>query len=153
MKNYFKIILLTVLILSLLPISTLATANESNIENIIHLEDGSYITIELESMESRATNNRTGSKTYTHKASNGDINWKAVLRGTFVYTGSSSTCITATCDVTITSTNWYEISKVVGRSGSSAICDLTMGRKLLGIKIDELSVDLLLTCDANGNLS
>lgn len=153
MKHYLKLIFLTVLIFSLLPINTIAVVDTEISKNIVYLEDGSYITVELAWIESRVANSRTGSKTYTHQASNGDINWKAVLRGTFSYTGDSATCITSTCDVTITDTNWYEISKVVGRSGSSAICDLTMGRKLLGIKIDEVSVDIKLTCDANGNLS
>lgn len=112
-----------------------------------------YITVTLACTESRAANSKTGSKTYTFTGNNGNEEWKAVLRGTFTYTGTSATCTAANCDVTITNTAWYVVSKNPYKSGNSAVCDLTMGRKFLGITVAKENVSMRLTCDANGNLS
>lgn len=122
-------------------------------ENIIYLDDGSYITIEIDQQEARAAGTKTGSKTYTYTAKNGDVEWTAVQRGTFSYTGSSSTCISSSCDVSINNTAWYIYSKTSEKDGNSAITELTMGRKLLGVTVDKYSISLKLSCDANGNLS
>lgn len=121
--------------------------------NIIYLDDGSYITVELTWADTRATNTKTATKTYTNKASNGDEQWRAVLRGTFTYTGTTVACTAASCDVTITNTNWYIVSKSATKSGNAAVGELTMGRKFLGITVEKIPVSMRITCDANGNLS
>lgn len=153
MKKYTCLITTILLIISMLPICCLAKSIPASTTEIIYLDDGSYITIELTQTENRASGTKTGSKAYTHYSNSGSQNWRAVLRGTFSYTGSSATCTAAACDVTITDTDWYIVTKTATKSGNSAIGELTMGQKFLGITIDKESVSMQLSCDANGNLS
>ncbi len=153
MKRFLKVMILVLLVVFMLPISALAATDTQEAENVIYLNDGSYITIELSCMVSRASGTKTASKTYTYHANNGDEEWRAVLRGTFTYTGSSSACTAASCDVTVSNTSWYIVSKIASKSGSSALGELTMGLKFLGITIDKETVSMRITCDANGNLS
>ena len=109
--------------------------------------------MELEVIENRAAGTKTGSKTYRYKGSDGVEKWSAVLSGIFTYTGTSATCTSAGCSVSISDTAWYLISKTSNRSGSSAIGEVIMGRKFLGITIDEETLGMRITCDVNGNLS
>lgn len=153
MKKCFRFIVMVLLVLAVLPLSSFAMAEVGSAEEIIYLDNGSYITIELVQMESRASGTKTASKTYTYRNSSGAEQWKAVLRGTFSYTGSSAICTAASCDVTITDTSWYVVSKTATKSGSSATSELTMGEKFLGITIGRESISMKLTCDVNGNLS
>lgn len=152
MKRFFTAFLLALFLVTLFSPTAVSAAAPTSAQEIIYLEDG-YITVTLECMESRAANSKTGSKTYTFTGNNGNEEWKAVLRGTFTYTGTSATCTAANCDVTITNTAWYVVSKNPYKSGNSAVCDLTMGRKFLGITVSKENVSMRLTCDANGNLS
>lgn len=152
MKRFLSIALIIAALIALFSINTYALTN-TQADDIIYLEDGSYITIELTWTETRASNTKTGSKTHRYYNSNGVEEWKAVLRGTFTYTGNSATCTAASCDVTITNTNWYVVSKSAAKSGNAAVGELTMGRKFLGITIDKEPISIRITCDANGNLS
>lgn len=152
MKRFITAFLLALFLVTLFSPTAVFAAAPTSAQEIIYLEDG-YITVTLECTETRAANSKTGSKTFTYYGSNNSEQWKAVLRGTFTYTGTSATCTAASCDVTITNTNWYVVSKDPYKSGNSAVCDLTMGRKFLGITITKESVSMQLTCDANGNLS
>ncbi len=151
MKRLFAILTVVLIAVSMLPLSAFA-ATETQ-ENIIYLNNGCYITVELTIAETRASGTKTASKTYTFRGSDGIEEWRAVLRGTFSYTGSSATCTAASCDVTITDTDWYIVSKSATKSGASAVGELTMGRKWLGITVDKESISMRITCDANGNLS
>lgn len=148
MKRLLSIALLVALLITLLPANAYAAADTEADEGMIYLDDGSYITIELTWTDTRATGTRTASKTYTYKSSAGEELWRAVLRSTFTYTGSS-----ASCDVTVSNTNWYVVSKSATQSGNAAVAELTMGRKFLGITVDKESISIRITCDANGNLS
>ena len=152
MKRLLKSLIPFIIILSIVPMSAFA-ANTSQTENVIYFEDGSYLTIELTVANTRALDLITGSKTYVYRNSNSVEQWRAVLTGTFSYNGSSATCSVSTCDVTITNTNWYVISKTATKSGNVARCSLTMGLKQLGVTVDEYSTTIKLTCDARGNLS
>lgn len=153
MNRFFTILIVVLLMVSMLPISTFAATETQETENIIYLDNGCYITVELSVVEARASGTKTASKTYTYRANNGEEEWRAVLRGTFSYTGSSATCTAASCDVTITDTDWYIVSKTATKSGASAVGELTMGLKFLGITIKKESISMRITCDANGNLS
>lgn len=149
MKHRIKMIVLFALIISLLPANVSATEHS---DDIVYLRDGRYITIEISSIETRATQTRTATKTYTC-SNDGIEEWRAVLTGTFVFNGTTSTCTYSNCTVTIADDAWYEISKNIGRSGNSATTDLTMGRKFLGITIQKETINMILTCDVNGNLT
>ena len=153
MKRLFTLAVLCAILITLLPVNTYATVETEVDESIIYLDEGNYITIELIWADTRASGTKTASKTYTYKSSDGEEQWRAVLRGTFSYTGSSATCTAASCDVTITNTNWYVVSKSATKSSNTAKGELTMGRKFLGITIDKEPITMRITCDANGNLS
>lgn len=153
MKRFFTILTMLLLLVSMLTINAFATTKTQETKNTIYLDNGCYITVELSVVETRASGAKSASKTYTYRGSDGAEEWRAVLRGSFSYTGSSATCTAASCDVTITDTDWYIVSKTATRSGSSALGELTMGRKFLGITVDKEPVSMRITCDANGNLS
>lgn len=127
--------------------------NSSAATNSVYFEDGSYLTIIVEQVESRAAGTVTGNKTYTYAASDGDVKWKAVLHGTFSYTGSAASCTSSSCDVTIYNSSWYVVSKTASKSGATATADVTVGFKFLGITTEKIPISIRLKCDANGNLS
>jgi len=149
MKKLISLVLALVMI-SLVAVSSFASVSE--IERI-YFEDGSFLTITIQEMDSRATGTKSGGKTYTFTNNSGDVAWKAVIVGTFTYTGTTAVCTNSSCDVTVYDSAWYEVSKTVGRSGATATCELTMGHKVLGITVSKKNVSMTLTCDANGNLS
>lgn len=152
MKKLIRPISLALILALVLSFNAFAATAEGD-DSIIYFDDGSYLVIEISSVDTRASSVKRGSKTYIYKDSDDAEEWRAVLYGTFTYTGSSATCTASSCSVSITDTDWYEVSKTVSESGASAIVDLTMGRKFLGITIKKVEIDINLTCDANGNLS
>lgn len=152
MKQFTRLLCVILLCAVLLPNSAMA-ADVTHSSDIIYLEDGSYITVELTEIATRALSTKTGKKTYTYKNSDGVEEWRAVLTGTFGYTGTHSSCTSSVCDVTITKDTWYVVSKTTNVSGNSALADLTMGRKFIGITVEKESLSMKLTCDVNGNLS
>ena len=151
MKESIKIIAFFLLITLLIPINAFAAKERTG--DIIYLQNGSYITVEITSTGERATSTKTASKTYVCHDSSDNEEWRATLTGTFTYTGTTSACTASSCNVTITDSDWYVVSKTASKSGSSALADLTMGRKFLGITIEKETINMTLTCDANGNLS
>lgn len=141
------------LIIALLPMYAFAAQETTDQSNVIYYDDGSYITIDIISIDSRATQTKIGSKVYTYYDSNDNVEWKATLTGTFAYNGYSCTCAVSSYTVDIVDTDWYEISGSTTRSGNSAVLDLTMGRKMLGVTVKKLTIEMTLTCDVSGNLS
>lgn len=119
----------------------------------IYFDDGSYIVISISEVQGRAAGTVTGNKTYTYHDSDGATAWKAVLRGTFSYTGSSASCTASNCNITIYDSAWYTISKSATKSGNTATASATMGRKVLGVTVNQVPITINLSCDANGNLS
>lgn len=121
--------------------------------DIINLEDGSYVCIEIISTDLRETGRKIGHKTYTRYNRNGEEDWSATLTGSFAYTGTSVTCTSSSCSVKITDTDWAVVSKSTDRIGNAATATLIMARSLLGVQIENAEVNINLTCDENGNLS
>lgn len=153
MKRSICTLLAVVFFFSLFPLKCDAVEVTEPKNVVTYYADGSYSIEEISAVETRASGTKTGTKTNSHYSSAGVLEWKAVLTGTFSYTGSSATCTSSSCDVTVYNSAWYTISKSAGKSGSSATAAVTMGKKLLGVTVDQRSVNLKLTCDANGNLS
>ena len=153
MKRAFTLIVLIFLLIAMFPMSVFAEPSSKEAESIIYFDDGSYITIEITSIDTRSTSTRSGKKTYTYHGNNGDIEWKATLSGTFTYNGTTSSCTASRCSVSITDTDWYVVSKTASKSGNSATAELTMGLRYIGITTKKESVSMKLTCDKNGNLS
>lgn len=152
MKRVVSAFLSIVLLAFLLPVNALAVEDNQKQSEVIYFEDGSYLTVQLSELDTRASGSKSGKRTYTYHTNDGVSQWDAVLYGTFSYTGSSSTCTDSSCSVTIYKSDWYTISKSAGKSGNTATASVTMGRRLLGVTVDKVPISLELSCDANGNL-
>jgi len=150
MKRIVSVIMLFCLLLASNPVTVQASENSSE---TVYFEDGSYMTTEIFYVRSRASDQISGTKQRTYYGNEGVVSWTAILRGTFRYTGTTATCTYSTCDVTIYDSAWYTISKSPAMLGNKATCELTMGRKVLGVTVSRVPVSMVLTCDANGNLS
>ena len=122
-------------------------------QEIIQFEDGSYAIVEVTTTGARAAKSVNGSKQYTYCDSDGVAQWKAVLNGSFTYTGSTATCTSSSCSITIYISDWYTISKNASKSGNTANGSFSIGRKVLGVTVETKDVTLKLSCDKNGNLS
>ena len=146
-KRLFRCVVLIILFLMFAP-SAYATEHDT-----VYFEDGSSLEMAIQAVDSRAAGTKSGTKTYTYKNSNGVVQWKAMLNGTFTYTGSSATCTASNCSVTIYDNDWYVVSKVTEKSGSSALCELIMGYRVFGITTKKVPISMILSCDADGKLS
>lgn len=149
MKRTFSILLAAILMVSVFPVAGSAAERMET----IYYDDGSYMTIEVMYSPTRATWSVTGNKQYTYYNSSSVSQWKAVLTGTFTYTGSSSSCTASSVNVTIYDSSWYVISKSASKNGNTATGTATIGEKVSGVTITRVPVNLTLSCDANGNLS
>lgn len=149
MKRIFSFVLVMTFVLTFLPV----VGNAAEQQETIYFDDGSYMTIEVAYSPARATWSVTGNKQYTYYDSSSVAQWKAVLTGTFTYTGTSSTCTASSVNVTIYDSSWYVISKSASKSGNKATAAVTMGDKADGVTIMKVPVNLTLACDINGNLS
>lgn len=152
MKRFLSMLSAIIVLVLTFPVNAFAVSDAKD-GDIIYLNDGYYITVEVTEVQSRALNTKSGSKTYVCRDSSGNEDWRAVVTGTFAYTGEISYCTSYNCNVTITDSAWYTISKSSSKDGATAIGNVTMGCKLLGITIKEQSATIRLTCDKNGNLS
>lgn len=150
MKRYVCIIVMLVILLSGMSVDT--HASQTDVE-ILYFADGSYATIEIITVESRASGSITASKPYTYYNSDGVMQWKAVLKGTFTYTGTSATCTSATMDTTIYDSSWYTISRSASKSGNMATGTASIGERISNITINRVPVSLTLSCSNNGSVS
>lgn len=149
MKRVFAIIIALFMLVSILPIA----GNATETVETVYFDDGSYMIIEINYSPARETWSITGKKQYTYYDSNSISQWKAVLTGTFSYTGTSSSCTSSNVDVSINDSDWYVISKSASKSGNKATGSATIGEKVLGVTVTKVPVSLSLECDADGNLS
>lgn len=151
-KKILSIALVLVLMLVLLPVDVYATYEDENTE-VIFLEDGSYIVITVVSSSTRSIYSKNGQKKLVYYDSDNNVSWEANLSATYIYTGESATCTTASCSLTIYDNQWYEISRSTTRSANAATTQLTMGLRFLGVTINKPEYTITLTCDKDGNLS
>lgn len=155
MNKFFRLLAIILLILAVVPNEAFAATGTVPTEYVFYNEDGSSLTIKLmvADVEPMALMPKTGTKFAVYKDANGNEEWRAVLTGTFAYDGTYSTCSASNWKVTITNDAWYVISKQTGKSGNTATGELVMGRKFAGVKVDEETVKLSITCDQHGNIS
>ncbi len=125
----------------------------STIQSVIQLDSGDCIIISDPIIISVQRGVVSGEKYYSYKNSDGVVQWRATLSGTFSYNGSSATCTAASCVTSVQHGNWSESYNHAYPSGGTAQADVTMIRKVLFITVQTENVHLVLTCDANGNLS
>lgn len=152
MNKTISVLLVLVSLLSMISISAFAASGAEN-DEMIYLEDGSYIVVTTEPSLARAANTVTGSKVYTCYGENNNVLWKATLTATFAYSGAWYTCTTANCNVAIYSSYWRVADKDTVGTGSCAITNLTMERVVSGKIQDTISCQIKLNCDSNGNIT
>lgn len=151
-KHLILYILILAVFLSAFPFQ--AAASSADGETTVLSGDGWHIVVTITEIATRATQQKTASKEFKYiKDSDGTVLWTITLTGTFTYTGTSSSCTNAAYSVTSYSSSWYEVSGSASKSGNTASCTVTMGRKFLGITVEKPNFTLTLTCDKNGNLS
>lgn len=154
MKRIIVLLLTVTMVLLLLPANAYAAspAQDGGITEIQRFTDGSYLVITRQTIETYASGTKTGTDTCTYYSTSDEILWVAVLTGTFTYNGTTATCTSSSCNVTIYSNNWYVISKSASKSANTATGTVTMGCKFLGVTIMRETYDLSLSCDPNGNI-
>lgn len=153
MKKLLCLLMLSVILINMIPFYAFASSSPQTNDEVIYLDDGSYIVVELSEGNSLARTTVQKNKSYTYYSSSDEALWKAVLTGTFTYNGSTATCTSSSCDVTIYDDAWYVVSNSASKSGASATAEVTMGKKFLGITIDKESISISLTCSPTGSFS
>ncbi|MBQ6931143.1 MAG: hypothetical protein IJN38_03355 [Clostridia bacterium] len=152
MKKVLSFVFALTLVLSMFCINASAVVNDSN---IFYFEDGSFVTIsEVEDTTiSRASNTKNAQRTATHTDSNGNVLWKATLKATFTYTGSSATCTNSNITYTISDSSWKITEATATKSGNKATGNVTAKKYVLGIPFKTVEETITITCSANGTLS
>ena len=154
-KHVVSFILACLLIVSMCPVSVFA-AGKTTEGQVTYFDDGSYLTVTIvKDWESalRASKSITGAAVYDYTSSNGITQWKATLKATFTYDGSTSRCTSVDSpSVVIYDNTWSLDSKSCSKSGNTATGNITMAKKLL-LGNGKVPITLTLSCDKNGNLS
>lgn len=123
--------------------------NEITLITTIH-EQASHTT----GISTRATTySKTGTKTQT--GMNGSmVLYSLSVTGTFtVNPGVSATCTESSYGYTINDSAWALDSASASRSGNKATASGTFKRTLLLITVETVTLNPVLSCDVNGNLS
>lgn len=101
-----------------------------------------------------STNQVSGVKTVAGRSSKGTILWEFTVSGTFlVNQGISAVCTSSLISYEIYDDHWNLNSGTGSTSGNQAIGNGEFVKKLLGIQVETRNCHVVLTCDANGNLS
>ena len=151
MKKILCAALMLSLLFTMLPCSVFATTD--GIVETIRMDDGSYMVISVVTSPVRAGNTVSGSKVCTFYDSDHNAEWEAVLTASYVFTGGSYTCTSASCNVSIYANQWYVVSKSTNYAGNRATANLTMGKRVVGITTEKPKYIINMYCDINGNLS
>ncbi len=128
-------------------------------ENTEYFSDGTSVTITVSQLKNSTatrgtTYTKSGTKSYTLRNESGAILWVFTLKGTFkVNSGVSATCTSTSYSTSNLASGWELDSASTYASGNKAIGDATFKHKTLFITTDTKSCHVVLTCDANGNLS
>lgn len=115
MKKILSKLILIVVLFNMAPLTAFASSSRANDNEIIYFDDGSYIVIELAQENAPVRTTAQKSKSYTYYNSNNEASWKAVLTGTFTYSGTTASCTFSNCDVTIYDDDWYVIQHCVNK--------------------------------------
>lgn len=159
MKKRIMAIFMILSMLSASLIATSAKSMENDAAEVICFDDGSYIqisavrTVEVES-NTRATLTKVGEKDMTFVNDDGEVEWTYTLTGYFTYTpGMTSVCVDASYTSNINDSAWSFSNGSATSSGNTAYGDGLYIKKVLFVKINEVNIDLTISCDSYGNLS
>ena len=143
----------TILAVLVLFCSVSAVAYAANAGETIRLENGDYIEVTVRALPVRAAETKSGAKNYSYYYADDTLAWQAVLSATFTYNGTSSSCTSASCSVSVYDNDWYVVSKSAVKDGDTAVAKFMMEYKSLGVTMSKDTYRLTLSCDKNGNVS
>lgn len=152
MKRTLILILTVLMIMASMPFEAMADANQPANEERIYFEDGSYMVITMESIETRSYT-QTKYKNETYYDANGVIQWRITLMGVFTYDYSTATCDHAQVSTTIYDSDWYVASESAYTSGNKAAGTVVLGQYYLGVSIGESTYRVSMTCAPDGTIS
>lgn len=149
MKRFFALALV-VLLLVALPVAAVAASEDKLVSTSTeHLEDGSYVVINVYEPALQPRTGKTGYAEATYYTANGKKVFVVTVNGTFEYTyGVSSKATSATASVSIYDSTASFVSKNAYTTGASAVANGVI--KQSG---DTFSKTVRVTCDKYGNLS
>ncbi len=170
MKKIFAFIIVLVMLFSsvILPVSAEDTSLEAvqRVQNhdgttVIYYDDGSTLTIspvqitQISAYSTDSTEKKvSANKVATRKDSNGNLEWKYTLYGTFSYvSGVSSVCTAASYEQEINDGAWSFSDGSAIKSGNKAIGKGVFKRKFLFITTNTMEIDIPITCDIYGNIT
>lgn len=151
-RNNIIIAALISILLMAQPTVVFATPNDIHTE-ITYLPDGSYFQTIITEVPIKASGTKTGSKTLTYSNSEGIKMWDMTVRGTFVYTGTSSTCTSSTVSTTSYDSTWKIADKSATKNSNKASGTVTAKHYYLMVCLDTMTKTVNLYCDKDGNLS
>lgn len=146
----FRILIAAALILAFLPFHSISVC--ASTDEVIMFEDGSYIIVSISSIDTRTMDKKVASKEYAYYSANEVLLWTVTLTGYFSYDGTSSTCTYSAINVDIINESWELISGTSTESGNTATANVIIGRRLLGVIVNKKTVNISISCDANGNI-
>lgn len=126
---------------------------------VVYYDDGSYLTVspayDVTAVVERGTASTAAAhKDATYTNSDGELEWKYTLYGTFSFTyGVSATCTNASYSQTIYSGGWTFSNGNATASGATARGVGHYEKKFLFITIQTVDVDITLVCDKYGNVT
>lgn len=134
---------------------TSAILDSNSVYSIKYFDDGSYLVTSIiqDDVSIFATNTKTSSKKNEYFNSSGELMWDAIITGTFVYTGTTSTCTSSSITYNVHNSNWKITSATSAESGNKAIGYITAKRYFVGIPVQTVEETITLTCSADGTLS
>lgn len=151
MKRMTTVLLAMLMLVVMCPTNAFAgeVATDQYVE---YFEDGSYIVTELKTsgISTFATSTTSKTKYSSYYNSNGGLEWRVYLTGTFTYTGSSATCTKATKSYSIYNDNWKVTSSSASKSGNKATGKFTVKKYAIGIPIKAVNKTLTITCSNSG---
>lgn len=151
MKRITSVLLAMLMLIVMCPTNAFGgeVATDQYVE---YFEDGSYIVTELKTsgISTFATSTTSKTKYSSYYNSNGGLEWRVYLTGTFTYTGSSATCTKATKSYSIYNDNWKVTSSSASKSGNKATGKFTVKKYAIGIPIKTVNKTLTITCSNSG---
>ena len=123
-----------------------------------YYEDGTYAVITITQEVSKTTRgtvyNTSGSKSYVHIGTSGEELFRFTVHGTFtVTTGVNAMCTASSYSVNIFNDAWSNKSASTYEYSNQAIGNATFIKKVLFVTTDTETPQVILSCDANGQLS
>lgn len=160
MKKIKYSLLISLLFLLLLP-STAYAATDA-VPNCISETDGNYIIETILTEETPVHSSEavyagvqtiTGTKTAYVRNSDGDVVWYLTITATFEYNGSTSKCISCSCNAVSQNSSWRIKNYSCNKSGNSATATATATRTDPLGSSQDYTQSVTIRCSANGTIS